>query len=206
MLPRHRFAQERQDTCISVPVCVCVTRPACKVLCGNARRWGREAKNCWIPPRGPQVSNGVCQKHFRALPKQNFNEFFLPVCVCVCVRERMCKNIDMYEKLAAVRTHTHTHPPGHTWGDAGQNLISILSIRNGSVQRSHSSFFTFISLPTRTQNGKGKKINHCWIIYKLNSQKQQRKKANTKTKPNEIQIRPFFSVLCDPTWTVFRHT
>lgn len=72
----------------------------------------------------------------------------------------MCKNIDMYEKLAAVRTHTH--PPEHTWGDAGQNLISILSIRNGAVQRSHSSILTFISLPPRTQNGKGKKkTNHC---------------------------------------------
>lgn len=74
----------------------------------------------------------------------------------------MCKNIDMYEKLAAVRTHTHTHtrtlPPGHTWGVAGQNFISILSIRNGAVQRSHSSFFPFfISLPSREQNGKGKK-------------------------------------------------
>lgn len=43
-------------------------------------------------PGGPQVSNGVCQKHFRALAKQNFNEFF-PVCVCVCVCENVCAKI-----------------------------------------------------------------------------------------------------------------
>lgn len=147
-------ATEARHVCLCVCMRVCVTRPACKVLCGNARRWGREAKNCWIPPRGAASEQRRMPETFSCLGQAKLQRVFSRVCVCVRTYVQKYRHV---RKVNGSKDR-HTHTPGHTWGDAGQNFISILSIRNGAVQRSHSSFCSFfISLPLREQNGKGKK-------------------------------------------------